>query len=55
MEDFDKMITSRQLANTIQDARNALAADAPFTFAVYAEVGDFQGGKVLIDREGGKV
>lgn len=50
------MITSRQLANTIQDALNALAADAPFTFAVYAEVGDFQGGgKVLIDREGGKV
>ena len=49
------MITSRQLANTIQDALNTLAADALFTFEVYAEVGDFQGGKVLIDREGGKV
>lgn len=39
------MITSRQLANTIQDALNALAADAPFTFAVYAEAGEFSGEK----------
>lgn len=36
------MITSRQLANTIQDALNALAADAPFTFEVYAEVGEYR-------------
>ena len=36
------MITSRQLANTIQDALNALAADAPFTFAVYAEIGEYR-------------